>query len=77
MSLVPPKTPSHLLKLDELFSLLLGATQFVNHLEGGVLVEPPETVAKVEHVHAGLALEVIDVKGKLCSCIFKAGQSSN
>jgi len=56
-----------LLELDELLSLLLGATQFFNHLEGGVLVEPPQTVAQIEQVHAGLALEVIDVKGKLCS----------
>ena len=28
----------------------------------------PETVAEVEEVHAGLALKVVDVKGKLCSC---------
>ena len=58
---------ANLLQLDELLSLLLGASQFVNMLEGGVEVETTEAVAEVEHVHAGLALKVIDVKGKLCT----------
>jgi len=56
-----------LFKLDELLSLLLCPTKFVNHLEGGVEVETSETVPKIEHVHAGLALEVIDVEGKFSS----------
>jgi len=56
-----------LLKFDELLSLLLGPTEFVNHLEGGVEVKTSKTVPKVEHVHAGFALEVIDIKGKLSS----------
>jgi len=56
-----------LLQLDELLALLLGAAQFVDHLESGVEVQAPETVAEVEEVHPGLALKVVDVKGKLCS----------
>merc|ERR1711992_391877 len=54
-------------QLNELLSLLLGAAQFVNHLQGWVQVETAETVAEVEHVHAGLALKVVDVKSKLCA----------
>jgi len=56
-----------LLKLKELFSFLLGTTELLNHLESGVHVQTSEAVAKVEQVHAGLALKVIDVKGELCS----------
>jgi len=56
-----------LFQLNELLSLLLGTAQFVNHLQGGVEVEPAEAVAEVEHVHAGLALKVVDVKSKLCA----------
>jgi len=55
-----------LFQLDELLALLLGATEFVNHLEGGVEVETSEAVTEVEHVHAGLALKVVDVESKLC-----------
>merc|ERR1719225_338160 len=32
---------------------------------GGVQVQAAKAVSKVEHVHPGLALEVVDVKGKL------------
>merc|ERR1712010_296901 len=56
-----------LFQLNELLSLLLGTAQFVNHLQGGVEVEAAEAVAEVEHVHAGLALKVVDVKSKLCT----------
>merc|ERR1719305_1332666 len=56
-----------LFQLNELLSLLLGAAQFVNHLQGWVQVETTEAVAEVEHVHAGLALKVVDVKSKLCA----------
>merc|ERR1711874_304402 len=56
-----------LFQLNELLSLLLGTAQFVNHLQGGVEVETTEAVAEVEHVHAGLALKVVDVKSKLCT----------
>ena len=58
---------ANLFQLNELLSLLLGATEFVNHLQGGVQVETAEAVAEVEHVHAGLALKVVDVKSKLCA----------
>ena len=58
---------ANLFQLNELLSLLLGTAQFVNHLEGGVEVEAAEAVAEVEHVHAGLALKVVDVKSKLCA----------
>merc|ERR1719507_1299940 len=56
-----------LFQLNELLSLLLGAAQFVNHLQGWVQVEATETVTEEEHVHAGLALKVVDVKSKLCA----------
>ena len=58
---------ANLFQLNELLSLLLGTAQFVNHLQGGVQVEAAEAVAEVEHVHARLALKVIDVKSKLCA----------
>ena len=58
---------ANLFQLNELLSLLLGTAQFVNHLPGGVEVETTEAVAEVEHVHAGLALKVVDVKSKLCA----------
>jgi len=54
-----------LFQLNELLALLLGTAQFVDHLQGGVEVQAAKAVAKVEHVHPGLALEVVDVKGKL------------
>jgi len=54
-----------LFQLNELLALLLGTAQFVDHLQGGVQVQAAKAVAKVEHVHPGLALEVVDVKGKL------------
>ena len=56
---------ANLFQLNELLSLLLGAAQFVDHLQGGVQVQAAKAVTKVEHVHPGLALEVVDVKGKL------------
>jgi len=56
-----------LFKLDELLPLLLCPTKFINHLEGRVEVETPEAVSQVEHIHARLTLEVIDVKGELSS----------
>ena len=58
---------ANLFQLNELLSLLLGAAQFVNHLQGRVQVEATEAVAEVEHVHARLALKVVDVKSKLCT----------
>ena len=58
---------ANLFQLNELLSLLLGAAQFVNHLQGRVQVEATEAVAEVEHVHAGLALKVVDIKSKLCT----------
>ena len=54
-----------LLELDELFALLLGAAQLLDHLEGGVKVETPEALAEVEHVDPGLALKVVNVEGEL------------
>ena len=58
----------HLLKLQELLSLLLGPAKFVDHLEGGVQVQASQAVSEVEQVHAGLTLEVVDVKGELSAC---------
>ena len=48
-----------------MLSLLLGTTQFLNHLQSGVKIETSQAVAKIEHVHTSLTLKVIDVKGKL------------
>ena len=58
-----------LLQLDELLALLLCPAQFVNGLEGGVEVEASEAVPQVEEVHAGFALKVVDVEGKLGPCV--------
>ena len=54
----------HLFKLEEVLSLLLGASELRNHLEGGVEVEAAEAVSQVEQVHPRLSLEVVDVKSE-------------
>jgi len=54
-----------LFKLDELVSLLGGATQICDHLQGGVQVETSETVSQVEQVNPALTLKVIDVESEL------------
>ena len=55
----------HLFKLDETVSLLGGAAQICDHLQGGVQVETSETVSQVEQVNPALTLKVIDVESEL------------
>ena len=59
---------THLLQLNKLLSLLLSPAQFVNHLQCWVEVKTTEAVTKIEHIHPGLALEVVDVEGKFGTC---------
>jgi hypothetical protein len=54
-----------LFESHELLSLLGGATESLDHLQGGVQVQTSETVTKVEQVDPALALEVIDVESEL------------
>ena len=54
----------YLLELKEFVALLLGSSELLNHLEGGVKVEPTEAVSQVEQVHSRLALEIVDVEGE-------------
>ena len=56
---------THLLQLDKLFALLGGATELLDHLQGGVLVQASQAVAKVEQVNPAFALKVVDVEGEL------------
>ena len=57
-----------LLQLDELLALLLGATEALDNLQGWAEVKTTEHITQVEHIHPGLALKVVDVKGKSCPC---------
>merc|ERR1719361_2064589 len=56
-----------LFQLEELLSLLLRSSQFVNHFKGWVEIQTTQTVAKVEKIHSRFALKVINVEGKLCT----------
>ena len=62
-----------LVQLDELLALLLGPAQLVDGLQRGVEVQAAEAVTQVEQVHAGLALEVVNVEGKLGPWVSKLG----
>ena len=51
--------------LDELLFLLLGASDTLDHSQGGVYVGGAEDVTDVEGVNLAIALEVVDIKGKI------------
>ena len=53
------------LQLDELLALLFDTAELLDHFQGGVEVKTAQAVAQIEHIHTGLTLEVIDVKGEL------------